>query len=246
VSRNYRILMVAVVAVLAVGGYWKLALAPKRADAAQLAQQVNDEKAQLAQSQGLLHTYSGAQQAYKANYGTVVRLGKAIPSGDDTRSLVVQLDAAAKRSGTAFDNIDVTAASTGSSSTAATGTTEGTDTTPGAVSAGSYSAMPFTLGFNGDFATLENFLGRVQRFVTLKGDRILVNGRLMRLESISLAPGDDGWPALNVALTASSYIVPDDATASPSATPSTATTTTTTTSAGPSSGAASDKPGSPE
>ena len=243
-SRNYRILIVAVVAVLAVGGYWKLALAPKRAQAVQLARQVNDEKAQLAQSQGLLQTYSGAQSAYKANYATVVRLGKAIPSDDDTRSLVVQLDAAANRSGTAFDNIDVTAA--GGSGASAASTPASTDTTPGAVNAGSYSAMPLSLAFSGDFSTLQNFLGRVQRFVTLNGGKILVDGRLLRVESISLAAGDKGWPSLAVQLTASSYIVPDDATAAPSTTPSTSTTTTTTTSAGPSSGAASDKPGSPE
>jgi Tfp pilus assembly protein PilO len=247
VSRNYRILLVAVAAVLAVGGFWKLALAPKRAQAADLAKQVNDAKAQLAQSQGLLHTYSGAQRSYKADYATVVRLGQAIPSDDDTRSLVVQLDAAAKRSGTSFDTIDVTSAGGGRSG--APGATASADTglAPGAVNAGSYSEMPLSLSFSGDFATLENFLGRVQRFVTVKGDKILVNGRLMRLESISLQPGDAGWPSLNVQLTASSYIVPDDATASPSATPSsTTTTTTTTTSPGPASGAASDKPGSPE
>src|SRR5262249_34899031 len=99
VSRTYRILLTAVVAVLALGGYWKLALAPKRAEAAALAGQVATQKAQLAQTQSLIKTYQGAQSAYKTNYSSVVRLGKAVPSDDDTRSLVVQLDAAAKRSG---------------------------------------------------------------------------------------------------------------------------------------------------
>ncbi len=35
-SRSIRILIVAVVALAAVGGYWKLALAPKRVEAAEL------------------------------------------------------------------------------------------------------------------------------------------------------------------------------------------------------------------
>jgi Tfp pilus assembly protein PilO len=222
VSRNTRVLLIAVVALLAVGGYWKLALAPKRAEAADLAKQVATAQAQLAQQQSLLATYKGTQAQYKANYAEVVRLGKAVPSDDDARSLVVQLDAAAKRSGTAFDNIDVSASGAGGA-----GTTAATaPVVPGAVSAGSFSALPLSLSFSGDFGTLENFLGRVQRFVTIKGDEVLVNGRLMRVESISLQPGTEGWPHMDVQIGADTYIVPDDQTA---ATPSTQTSTSTTT-----------------
>ena len=39
-SRSIRLLLLVVVAVAAVGGYWKLALAPKRAQIAQLEQEV--------------------------------------------------------------------------------------------------------------------------------------------------------------------------------------------------------------
>jgi Tfp pilus assembly protein PilO len=230
VSRNYRILLVAVVAVLAVGGYWKLALAPKRAEAADLAQQVAAADAQLAQNRSLLATYQGARDEYKVNYAKVVNLGKAVPSDDDTRSLLVQLDAAAKRSNASFSTLDVSSA--GSSSPTAGATAQ--PVAPGAVSAGSYSEMPFTLSFSGNFDSLSNFLGRLQRFVSLQGDRILVNGRLMRVESIQVQPGQDGWPALSAQVTASTYIVPD-AQASATSTPSpsgTTTTTTTTTSSG--------------
>jgi Tfp pilus assembly protein PilO len=223
VSRNYRILLAAVLAVLAVGGYWKLALAPKRAEAADLAKQVATADAELAQSRSLLATYEGAQGEYKTNFASVVRLGKAVPGDDDTRSLLVQLDTAAKRSGATFGSLDVTAASG-----ASTGAVTTTPVAPGAVSAGSYSEMPFTLAFGGSFGTLENFLGRMQRFVTLKGDKILVNGRLMRVEAIDVEPAADGWPALTAKITASTYIVPDDSTASSS----TSTTTTSTTSTG--------------
>jgi Tfp pilus assembly protein PilO len=226
VSRNIRILLIAVVAVLAAGGYWKLALAPKRAQAADLAQQVQTARAQLTQQQGLLATYQGAQAQYKANYAEVVRLGKAVPSDDDSRSLVVQLDAAAKRSGTDFDNIDVS--SSGAPSTSASATPSAS-VPPGAVSAGSYSAMPLSLSFSGDFETLENFLGRVQRFVTIRGGKALVNGRLMRVESLSLQPSEDGWPHMDVQIGAETYIVPDDqaTTAAPSTQSSTTSTTTT-------------------
>jgi Tfp pilus assembly protein PilO len=236
VSRNIRILLAVVIAGLAGGGYWKLALAPKRAEAARLAKQVATQEAKLAQQQRLLVTYRGAQAQYKTNYATVVRLGKAVPADDDTRSLVVQLDAAAKRSGTEFDNIDLSSSNlTPTSSTA-------TPVAPGAVSVGSYSALPLSLAFSGDFDTLANFVGRVQRFVTLKGDQVLVNGRLLRVESISLQPGANGWPSMDVKITADSYIVPDDQAAqAPPASASTSTSTTTTTT----SANTADKPGSP-
>jgi Tfp pilus assembly protein PilO len=235
VSRNYRILLAAVAAVLAVGGYWKVALSPKRAQARELTKQVATVDAQLAQSRSLLASYQGAQAQYKTNFASVVRLGKAVPADDDTRSLMVQLDAAAKRSGATFDTIDV---GTGASA-ATTGATTTEPVAPGAISAGSYSEMPFSLSFGGDFDTLGSFVGRLQRFVTLKGDKILVDGRLMRVEAIDVEPGPAGWPDLTAKITASTYIVPDTAATAPSGS-STSTTTTTTTTTSP--GAAADRP----
>ena len=230
-SRTYRILIAAVVAFGAVGGYWKLVLAPKRDQIAQLDQQVAAEQATLAQTQQLIATYEGARDAYKVNYDTVVRLGKAVPTEDDTRSLVVQLDSAAKRSGISFDTVNVNGGG-------ASG--DGTTVAPGAVNAGAFSAMPFNLNFTGQFSTLGDFFSRLERFVTLKGDQISVSGRLLRIENISLQPGSDGWPSLKAQVGASSYIVPEatDPAAAAAAVGSTtstdtsaATTTSTTTTA---------------
>lgn len=201
-SRTYRILIVAVLAVVGVGGYWKFALAPKRERAAELEQQVAAAQAQLAQTQATIQTYTGAKAEYKANYATVVRLGKAVPGDDDTRSLVVQLDAAAKRSGIDFDNVDITSGG-GSSPTTGTG-----PITPGAVNLGSFSALPLNLSFTGHYSSLSKFVARLERFVTVKGDAISVNGRLVRVDALSLRPAADGWPGLQVDIAASSYIVP--------------------------------------
>jgi Tfp pilus assembly protein PilO len=229
VSRNYRILLVAVVAVLAVGGYWKLLLAPKRAQAAEIEQQVATQQAQLAQTQSLIATYAGAKEAYKTNYATVVRLGKAVPTDDDTRSLVVQLDAAAKRSGVDFDTINLTAPGGGSS---ASGAADATPTAPGAINAGAFAAMPFSFAFTGTFESLGSFFSRLESFVALDGDKIRVNGRLLRVETISLQPAADGWPGLAAQVGASSYIVPQStASTTPSTTstaPGTSSSTTTT------------------
>ncbi len=233
-SRTYQVLLAVVVAVAAVGGYWKLVLSPKRAQAAQLEQEVATKQAELAQTQQLIATYTGSRDAYKTNYDTVVRLGKAVPNDDDTRSLVVQLDTAAKRSGVSFDTLNVNAAGSSNSSGAAAAATA--PTAPGTVNVGTFSAMPFSLNFSGQFNTLGDFLSRLERFVTVKGEHVSVNGRLLRVESISLKPGDGGWPAMNAQIGASSYIVPETAAvaatgtgnSSVAGTPGSTTTTTTT------------------
>ncbi len=225
-SRNYRIIIVAIVALGAVGGYWKLLLSPKRQQATVLEQQVATQKAQLAQTQSLIASYAGAKQAYQTNYATVLRLGKAVPTDDDTRSLVVQLDAAAKRSGADFDAINL-AGSGGAGAT--TGASTGASTAPGAVNAGAYSAMPFTFAFTGTFDMLGGLLSRLESFVAVDGDKIRVNGRLLRIETIQLQPAANGWPGLQANVGASSYIVPETAaTAADSVTPSTATPSTST------------------
>jgi len=210
---------------LAVGGYYKLVLAPKRAQVAELDQKVAFQQAQLVQTQTLIATYQGARDEYKVNYATVVRLGKAVPTNDDTRSLVVQLDAAAKRSGVDFDTININGGGGGGG--------EAGGVAPGAVNAGAFSAMPFSFSFTGTFDTLGNFFSRLERFVSLKGDEIAVSGRLLRVESISLAPGETGWPSMSAQIGASSYIVPEGQTtasaAAAGATPPTGSTTSTTT-----------------
>lgn len=231
-SRTYKILLALVVAALAGGGYWKGVLAPKRAQAVELDEQVVVAEAQLAQSRALVNTYRGAQKAYKVNYETVVRLGKAVPADDDTRSLLVQLDTSAKRAGIDFDAINVN----GGGASDAAGVTP---VAPGAINAGTFSAMPFSFGFTGTFATLGEFFSRLERFVSLKEDTIEVSGRLVRVESLTLAPAEGGWPGLAATVGASAYIVPEATAVDPAATAagttatSTTTTTTTTTSSEP-------------
>ena len=132
------------------------------------------QQAQLAQTQSLITTYEGARDAYKTNYATVVRLGKAVPTDDDTRSLLVQLDAAAKRSGVDFDTINVNGGGGAASGTAPARRRPGRDQRRRVLR----DAVLFS--FNGDFATLGDFFSRLERFVSLKGDEIAVSGRLLR------------------------------------------------------------------
>jgi hypothetical protein len=76
------------------------------------------------------------------------------------------------------------------------------------VGSAGFSQMPFQFVFQGTFSSLEQFFGRLQRLVTLKGDKIDVSGRLLRVESMKLSPAPEGFPALKAEITASSYLTP--------------------------------------
>jgi hypothetical protein len=244
VTKNPKLLITIVALVAAVGAYWMLVLSPKRERLAAVEAEVSAAQADLSQAQATLATYQKAQGAYRVNYATVVRLGKAVPADDDVRSLMVQLNSAADRSKVDFRTISV-----GEGSSSGEPTTAGaTAPPPGAVAVGAagFTAMPFKFTFGGDFHNLSSFFSRLEHFVTVSNEQIDVTGRLLRLEGLSLTP-DTESNRITAEITASSYLLPPTqsvtaggtATApaaatptSPSSTPSTTPPTTTATTTG--------------
>ena len=220
-TRRNTILLVAVAAVAMVGAYWMLILAPKREEAAAIDKQIATKQAELASAEAEVANYEGARGAYKSNYSLVARLGKAVPADDDVRSLMVQINSAAERSGVDFRTINIGGGS-GSPSTGPGAAAPATGPTPpGASSVGSagFSTMPFSFGFKGDFFELGRFFNRLDRFVAVKGSGVNVTGRLLLLNSITLTPDTaKGFPALIADVKASSYLLPSTETATAGAT----------------------------
>ena len=70
------------------------------------------------------------------------------------------------------------------------------------------SAMPFNFTFNGSYFDLSSFMSRLEHFVTVRNERVNVNGRLLRLESVSIAPSQAGFPHMQAQIGAATYIVP--------------------------------------
>ena len=209
-TRRNTILLVAVAAVAAVGAYWMLVLTPKREEAAAIDKQITVKQAELASAEAEVATYEQARTRYKANYSTIARLGKAVPADDDVRSLLVQVNSAAKRAGVDFRTISIGGAG---APTAGPDVAKAPTMTPppGASSVGSagFSTMPFTFAFKDSFYELGKFFNRIDRFVALKGERLDVTGRLLLLNSITLVPdADKGFPALNADVSANSYLLP--------------------------------------
>jgi Tfp pilus assembly protein PilO len=209
-TRKNTLLLGVAAAVVAIAAFYFLALSPKRDEIAKLDADIAAKATELEQARMTLSTYEQARGTYKENYATLVRLGKAVPADDDVRSLLVQLEATADRSGVDFQKIEV-----GSGSAPATGETPAAVAgelakAPGTVdmAAGALSAMPFNLTFNGGYFNLQTFLARLERFVTVNNERIDATGRLLRLETIKLQPAPAGFPQMRAEIGAATYLVP--------------------------------------
>ena len=229
-TKNIPLLIAVAATAAAVAAFWFLALAPKREQAASLETQVTAKQAEVAAAKVSLAGYEKSRASYPRNYATVVRLGKAVPGDDDVRSLLVQLDAAAGGTGVDFRKIEVGGAGGAAAAPAAAvaGAAPVAAPPPGAVSIGEagFSAMPFMFGFRGTFTNLSRFFSRLERFVTLRNERMNVTGRLLRLESIDLQVDPLGFPRIRAQIGASSYLVPPTQGVTAGATPGGPATTT--------------------
>ncbi|MDQ4040590.1 MAG: hypothetical protein M3141_02435 [Actinomycetota bacterium] len=120
-TRRDRIVVLVVVAALGVGGFFMLVLKPKRDEAAKLASQVEVAQTRVETAQASVAAGQRARATYAANYATVARLGKAVPTDDDIPSLVFQLDSTAEATGVDFRSVKLESGS-GSAAQAATQT----------------------------------------------------------------------------------------------------------------------------
>jgi hypothetical protein len=105
-SRDKKIVMV-IVPLVVVLGYWFVLLAPKREAAASAAKTLDGVKAQLAEAESHASTVEAAKTNFARDYSAVVALGKAIPTSVDMPSLLVQLERASRGTGIEFAGVTV-------------------------------------------------------------------------------------------------------------------------------------------
>lgn len=196
------------------GGLWFLALAPKRAEVAEIQAKVERAEGRRDAAAQRATAAEQSRASYDRDYATVARLGKAVPPNADVPSLVFQLETAAKRAKVDFRA--VTVQDTATALPGAASTTAGINPTP------------FSFTFEGSYGGLRRLLGAVDGFSALKGSRVIVRGRLLTLDSVRLSAGRDGLPQVKAEVIATAYVaeVPDALPAT--GTPASATTTSTT------------------
>lgn len=206
-----KMLVVAVVALAVVALFYKGALAPKYARAAAVQAEIDKTQGLLDQARAQTKTLETAKASYSSDYTTLARLGKAVPAEDDLRSLLVQLEAAARRSNVDFRSMTLSesapAVATAPSGSGAATQSAAATLPPGAsVGTAGLPTMPFAFEFAGSYFNLSEFLARLDRFVVARGDRLDVKGRLLTVDGFSLAPSEAGFPQMTATVGATAYL----------------------------------------
>lgn len=233
------LVVICVVGVIAAG--WLLVVSPKRTEATQLQGQINTQQAKLSSVRAQLAAGNAARAAFAASYASLVRLGEAVPTDDDTPSLIYQLQSAAKATGVDFQGLTFNAGGSGAPppTPTPTGATPSASSTSAAQSAtatlppgatvgpAGFPIEPFTFTFTGNFFHLANFFGRLQKFVVATNKRLAVSGRLMTLNAINLGPSTTGFPQITASIGATTFLLPASQGLTAGATPAGPATSTT-------------------
>ncbi len=200
-----RLVLIGVIAVAFVGVVWLMFVSPERKKASTAAAAVAAAEAQLASAHSELVTAREARAKYAASYGTIVHLGKAVPTTQEVPSLMYELAQASKQKSVEFASITSadagTAAGSASSADAATG---------------GFQQMPFTFIFNGTYFGLEHMLRQITNFATkTRSGALKVNGRLLTIQGVALQPvvtqGHASTnPHLTATVTATAYAMPPE------------------------------------
>lgn len=235
-SSNRLIVSIVIVAALAIG-FWVLLLSPKREEADELSGQVETLEATLSQASSRLAAAEAAKQAFPDNYRQLVALGEAVPEGDETASLLVEINRIAEASKVEFHDILLS----GSGETATPETpvapppTEMVPT-PGSSSSGVPAAatvppteaaaslmplgatigpaglgvMPYTLSFTGDFFEIADFIEDVDALVATHNAKIGVDGRLVTVDGFALIPTGNEKKDLSVSFVMTTFVTPPE------------------------------------
>jgi Tfp pilus assembly protein PilO len=193
-----RIVLIGVVVVAVLAAAWMLVVSPERKQASQLSSEVAADQSQLASAEGKVASARAAQSQYAAAYASIVSLGKAVPPSEEVPGLIDQLAQATHEKDVEFASI----ASGGTGGAAATGFTQ----------------LPFTFTFEGSYFDLEHLFSQLTDFATLGASGALdVNGRLLTIQSVRLAPAGGGSSSetaasaagkLTGSITATAYVLP--------------------------------------
>jgi Tfp pilus assembly protein PilO len=224
-----RIVIVVIAALAVAAAAWLLVVAPEREKATKLGAEVSTAQSQLTAAEGEVSAARGAEASYPTEYTSLVHLGKAVPTGQEVPSLIVQLAQATNEKNVEFSSITSGGSAGGSGATAA-------------ASAG-FSAMPFTFVFNGSFFNLYDLFQQLNHFTArTSAGNLQVSGRLLTIQGVQLAPASSGSNStggqLTGTITATAYVIP----ASQAASGATATSPT---GAQTTSGSAASSPATP-
>lgn len=166
----------AIVALLGVAllGYFLL-IAPKRSAAAALENRVEQTQAQIDDRRAKARPTSTPAPL---DIAEVFRATRAIPDEAAMPELIFELSRIASDSGVSFESI----------------------TSGPPVERTGLRAVPLTLVADGTYLGMSRFLARIRRLVRLDGGKLRARGRLLTVESVSLAESTDRSSSIHATL----------------------------------------------
>jgi type IV pilus assembly protein PilO len=200
-------IIVGAVLVVALAG-WFLLVRPQGT-------RLSDLKRQTAETQQKIDAYrqqvAAARAAPKIEVADVYRLAKAMPDKTDMPDLVLELSQLARDTGIRFDSISPQPPAT----------------------LGSYTVLPISVTFNGNFYNLADFLYRLRSLVSVHAGRLDATGRLFSVDTLTFNESALKFPQIQASLVIDAFVYGSGVPAPPvvPAPTETAATTTTTTSA---------------
>lgn len=212
-SANRMIVAILIVAALAIG-FWVLLLSPKQKEADELGAEVDSMQVTLAEANNAVTAAETAKTEFPDNYRQLVVLGEAVPEGDETASLLVELNRVAADSKVRFESMQLagggeaiapeplpTPAPTEVPATEESGAVPAAATIPPTEAAASLmplgasigpaglAVMPYTLTFSGNFFEIADFIGGLDALVETENAKVGVEGRLVTIDGFSLTSG---------------------------------------------------------
>lgn len=173
---------IAAVLVLAyAGGGYFLLVSPKKAESAQLDQELAQTRVELAAAQAAVAQQDDTQPIAVAD---IFRLATAMPSTPDMPGILVELQRIADETGIRFKSI----------------------TPQQAGPAGAFAVVPIDVAFDGTFYALSDFLFRLRTLVTVRRGELHASGRLFSVDSVDFSEAADGFPTLAANLKLKAYV----------------------------------------
>ena len=227
-------LIVSILGVTAIAiAFWMLALGPKREEADELAGQVSQMNASLAEAQAKVTEALAAKREFPSDYRQLVVLGQASPASEETASLLVEMSHVASKSKVKFESISLNSEGAGeaapapaptpapeASSAAPSGVPAAATVPPTEVAASltplgasigpaGLAVMPYSLTFSGSFFHVADFIKGIDSLVATGENKVAVDGRLVTLDGFALnAAAEGGFPRLNATFAVTTYVTP--------------------------------------
>jgi type IV pilus assembly protein PilO len=195
-------IMVGAVLVFGLAG-WFLLVRPQGAKVAALKTQQTEIQAKI---DAYHQQVAAVRAAPKIEVADVYRLAKAMPDRTDMPDLLLELSQLARDTGIRFDSISPQSAA----------------------AIGSYTVLPISVTFQGNFYNLADFLYRLRSLVSVQAGTLDATGRLFSVDTLTFNESTLKFPQIQATLVIDAFVYGAGAPA-PAVIPTTPTTTTTST-----------------